>query len=139
MLEADYSGEVATDGTFLDLLELESNPNYQKLIDGDTVLSGEFNFDTMKEGYVAPNLEKIVFGGATKYMRKSFFYYMGSETTPNCEQAVRRFVMAEPVKIPADLLDQLKRAMYDIYTYQDGNSRKINENWMKDNIWAPGG
>lgn len=138
LLEADYSGEIATEGTFIDALKLD------ELRDEDE--NSPFNFQVNKEtpieyisGEVKPNLEKIVYGGATNYLKKSFYYYLGSETNPltDCEEGVKHFIMANPVKVPADLLDKLALHTFkrEDSPNESGNARKIKDAWMEEAVW----
>jgi len=45
------------------------------------------------------NLDLIYHGGASKYMNKDFYSYMGSLSQPPCTEGVYRFILTEPIPI----------------------------------------
>lgn len=40
-----------------------------------------------------PDLETIIYGGASTFLDKSFYEYSGSESTPPCGEGIIRIVM----------------------------------------------
>ena len=44
---------------------------------------------------------------------KSYYYYMGSQTSPPCEEFVHFFVMKDTIPIPSTYLEQLRTVRFD--------------------------
>lgn len=56
-------------------------------------------FDSVTDLFEVPNLNLIVKGGAALFYPKSFFYYIGSDTTPPCSEGVIRVVFETPINV----------------------------------------
>lgn len=74
------------------MLEMDENakPNYFF----DTLSAESWSADPKVKTtlFEKPDLTQIVTGGAKTFFSKSFFYYMGSESTPPCMEGVLRVI-----------------------------------------------
>lgn len=46
-----------------------------------------------------PLLEELVSGGITEFMNKNFYWYVGSETSPPCGEAINHFILETPIRL----------------------------------------
>lgn len=74
-----------------------------------------------------PDVSDIVKGGAFTYFQKSFYWYMGSISTPPCNQEVFRFVFKEPVMVPSVQFQAWKSKSFNADEESRGNSRKAKD------------
>lgn len=68
------------------------------------------------------NLEALIKGGVTSQFKKSFYHYLGSFSTPGCEN-IGRIVMSERLLISSNALEDSKKIMSQVI--DETNSRDI--------------
>lgn len=130
-------GEILAHGESKDGLKSILSFLVKEVVDGDAdhnkfveALDVEgWKFDS-KEKYRLdgrPDLSDIVKGGANVYFQKSFFWYMGSLSTPPCEQEIFRFVFKEAVMVPSVQFQAWKAATFSTDEESRGNARKAKD------------
>ena len=70
--------------------------------------SETWNFDESISILSKPNL-KDLFSSNGNEVRRAFFSYMGSHTSPPCNENLQRFILAKPIKVPISQLEALKK------------------------------
>lgn len=71
-----------------------------------------------------PKDSKKVLFKLSKILRRSFFWYQGSLSTPPCTEGISRFVLKHPVYIPSSQFRFLKDQAYPTETEVNGNARE---------------
>ena len=84
-----------------------------------------WNFKEMITLNSRPNLHKLFKIKKNKYVKNSFFAYMGSETSPPCQENIQRFILKDIIKIPSIQLKELRSKSFKYSEEIDGNSRKV--------------
>ena len=56
-------------------------------------------------------------------LRKSFYWYTGSMTTPPCKEGIQHFIFEQPIFLPQSQFDLLKDKSYNTEIDTNGNSR----------------
>jgi carbonic anhydrase len=81
------------------------------------------------EGYRFPydslvDLNTIVEGGAKLFYNKSFYFYLGSQSRPPCEEGVFHFVFDTPILVTQSQLNAVQRSAFNHELEPISNSRE---------------
>lgn len=82
-----------------------------------------WSFNDVVEIKSRPNL-RLLFQ-KKKEKKYAFYAYMGSDTTPPCSENVQRFILKNPISVPAAQLKELRMKTYKNDEEINGNSRKV--------------
>lgn len=105
----------------------DGDADHNEFVEGLDVEGWEFN---PSKGYrldARPNPDKLVKGGGHIYFQKSFYWYMGSDSVPDCEQEINRFVFQQVIQIPTTQFQALKEKTYEAETEERGNARRARK------------
>ena len=112
-----------------DLLKVEYNTFIDNLETENWDLGSENGVEIKKK----PNLDDILTykeGGKTfqarDIFRRSFYWYMGSSSTPPCKEEIFRFVFSQVIYVPAPQIQALKDKTFLTEIEPEGNIKKIH-------------
>ena len=105
----------------------DGDADHNKFVEGLDVEGWEFN---PSKGYrldARPSPDTLVKGGGHIYMQKTFYWYMGSDSVPECEQEINRFVFKQVIQVPATQFQAWKEKTYEAESEERGNSRRAKK------------
>ena len=107
--------------------------DYNKFIENLELEKWRLDSEEGVELKLKPNLDDILTykqGGKTfqarDIFRRSFYWYMGSASTPPCKEEVFRFVFSQVIYVPGAQLTQLKEKTFLQELEPIGNIKKIH-------------